>query len=257
MLLKNKTAVIFAATGAIGSAVARRMASDGARLHLSGRSEAPLAALADELGASHQVVDATDAAAIDEHLARVARDAGGIDITFDAIGPRAADVGYGLRCVDLTGEDFLRTIALIAGSQFLVARSVARHMSARRSGAIITLSASLSGQFVPFMAGITAACSAVEGMTRSLAAELGPHGVRVNCLRAGGLPETRTIQETLAAISRTTGAPLDDARGSTNLRRRALTVQEIAAMVSFVGSDLASGVTGQILNVCGGTVVSR
>ncbi len=109
-----------------------------------------------------------------------------------------------------------------------------------------------------FMAGITAACGATEAMTRSLAAELGPYGVRVNCVRAGGMPFTRTIRETVAAIARTTGVAANDPGSSpANALNRPLTVDETAAMVAFVASDLASGVTGQVLNVCAGSVVSR
>jgi 3-oxoacyl-[acyl-carrier protein] reductase len=106
------------------------------------------------------------------------------------------------------------------------------------------------------MAGISAACAATEGLTRSLAAELGPAGVRVNCVRAGGMAETRTIRETQAAITRTTSVfPAEG--GGANLLGRPLRLAEMAGMVTFAASDLAGGVTGQILDVCAGAVVSR
>jgi len=63
---------------------------------------------------------------------------------------------------------------LIVGSQFLTARAAARHMVPRGRGAIVFLSASLTGQFIPYMSGITAACGAVEALSRTLATELAP-----------------------------------------------------------------------------------
>lgn len=255
MSLKGKTVVVVGASGAVGQAVARRAAAGGARLHLVGRTESSLARLAAELEARHHVADATDEASVERVLRHVVEETDGVDLTFCAVGPRPDALGYGLPATTLTGAQFQETLAVVAGAQFLVARAAARHMVPRGRGAIVTLSASLSGQFVPFMAGITAACSAVEGMTRSLAAEVGPAGVRVVCVRAGGMPSTRTIQETTAAIGRTVGAPIEPPAGT--LRRRPLVPEEVAAAVVFLGSDEASGIAGQVVNVCGGSVVSR
>src|SRR4029450_8693468 len=118
-----------------------------------------------------------------------------------AIGPRAALAGYATPSTRLPVDTFLLPLTLIVGSQFLTARVAARRMAAQGRGPIVTLSASLSGGFVPFMAGITAACGAVEAMTRSLAAEFGPDGVRLDCVRAGGMPETRTIRQALSLMA--------------------------------------------------------
>ncbi len=255
MLLQEKTVVVVGASGAIGQAVARRAAAEGARLHLVGRSESPLVRLAAELRARHHLADATDEAAVERALRAVVEETDRLDLSFCAVGPRADAHGYGLPATTLTGAQFQQTIAVVAGAQFLVARAAARHMVPRGRGAIVTLSASLSGQFVPFMAGITAACSAIEGLTRSLAAELGPRGVRVVCARAGGMPSTRTIQETTAAIARTVGAPIEPPSGT--LRRRPLVPEEVAAAVVWLGCDEASGIDGQVINVCGGSIVSR
>lgn len=255
MLLEDKNAWVVGATGAIGEAVARRLAEEGATLHLFARSEGPLFALAKELGARARALDATNESAVDAAFGEALEASGCPDLVFTAVGPRADEHGYGRPVDALHGADVLRTLEVVAVSQFLVARAAARPMTARGRGAIVTLSATLSAQFVPLMSGITAACSAVEGLTRSLAAELGPRGVRVNCVRAGGIPDTRTIRETFAAIARTTG--MTDGGGSTNLLRRPLDRAELAHVVAWLGSDRASGIDGQIINVCHGSVVSR
>src|SRR5829696_7745930 len=92
MLLENKTAVIYAAGGAIGGAVARAFAREGARLFLTGRNVAKVDAVADEIVAAGGVaeaahVDALDEKAVEAHLNTVAERAGGVDVSFNAIGP--------------------------------------------------------------------------------------------------------------------------------------------------------------------------
>ena len=95
LLLEDKTAVIYAAGGAIGGAVARAFAREGARLFLTGREVAKLDALSKEIVAAGGVaeaaqVDALDENAVAEHLDTVVERAGGVDISFNAIGPGPA-----------------------------------------------------------------------------------------------------------------------------------------------------------------------
>lgn len=257
-LLQDKTALVFAASGAVGSAVARRFAAEGARVHLSARDGAALDRLGAELGAPWRVVDATDEAQVEAYVDEIAGEAGGIDVVFNAIGLRPGRSNYATPATTLPFDDFLLPLRTIAGSQFLTARAAARRMVPQRRGAIVLLSASLSGKFVPFMSGIAATCGAVEATTRTLAAEFGPAGVRVNCVRAGGMPETRTIRETLANMARTTGASPEAAGRPTtdNALARPVSVAETAATVAFVASDAASGIAGQVVNVCAGAIVS-
>jgi NAD(P)-dependent dehydrogenase (short-subunit alcohol dehydrogenase family) len=133
------------------------------------------------------------------------------------------------------------------GSQFLTAREAARVMAP--GGAILTLSATLSGSAFAYMAGISAACGAVEVMTQALAAEYGPRGIRVNCVRGSAMPETRTIRDTGAGQ-----AALRDAQMAMSLPLlcRPITVEETAKAAVFLASDLASGLTAQMVTVCAG-----
>ncbi len=263
MMLQNKHALILGAGGAIGSAVARRLTAEGAHVFLAGRTESVLESLAAELDAPWERVDSTDEAAVSAWVGRVAREAGGIDVMFNAIGPRPIDADYATPSTTIPYGRFTLPLNVIVGSQFLTARAVARHMVPRGRGSIVFLSASLTGQFIPFMSGITAACGAVEALSRTLATEFGPAGVRVNCVRAGGMPETRTIAETTAnmaaTMAATMGVQTDEAAHSTatNVLRRPLRLEETAATVAWVASDLASGVAGQVVNVCAGAIVSR
>ena len=125
-------------------------------------------------------------------------------------------------------------------------------MARSGGGAVVTLSATLSGMTAPFMAGISAACGAVEAMTRSLAGEFGRAGVRVNCVRGSRMPETRTIQETGAGLIGLTGELPNMALPPLG---RPISAEDTAKAAAFLASDHASGLTGQVVTVCGGVFV--
>ncbi|MEO1339367.1 MAG: SDR family oxidoreductase, partial [Myxococcota bacterium] len=194
--------------------------------------------------------DATDPASVQQCVDKVYAQAGQIDVTFNGIGGRPSALGYPARSTETTLDDFLIPLHKIVGSQFLTAREVAKKMMVSKEGAIITLSATLSGGTFAYMAGITAACGAVESMTNALAGEFGPHGVRVNCVRGSAMPETRTIQETgmrqaeLRAQEEMTFAvpPLG----------RPVSVADTANTAVFLASDLAAMLTAQMVTVCAG-----
>ena len=143
MLLQQKTALVFAATGAIGSAVARQFATQGARVYISGRNEETLKRLGKEINAPWQVVDATDEGQVSEYIDRVVGATGEVDIVFNAIGLRAGAAHYATPSTSIEFAKFLLPLQVIVGSQFLTARAAARHMIPKRRGVIITLSASL------------------------------------------------------------------------------------------------------------------
>ena len=247
MLLRERHALIHAATGAISQGVAREMASQGAHVHLTALRPGEIEPFAAEIGAASLApLDATDPAAVRERTEAVARDHG-LHIVFNGIGGRPARLGYPARSDDTPLGDFLIPLNRIVGSQFLTAREAARIMAP--GGAIVILSATLSGSGFAYMAGISAACGAVEVMTQSLAGEYGSRGIRVNCIRGSGMPETRTIRETSAGHAALRGAPL--APGMPPLGRP-VTVADTARAAVFLASDLASGMTAQMITVCAG-----
>ena len=91
MLLKDKSAVVCAATGAIGSAVARRLRAEAAVVHISGRNETSLRQLGTEIGASWDRVDATDEGHVQVYYDRLSAEGSSPDIVFNAVGPRAVE----------------------------------------------------------------------------------------------------------------------------------------------------------------------
>jgi NAD(P)-dependent dehydrogenase (short-subunit alcohol dehydrogenase family) len=233
------------------------MATLGATVYVSGRRREALDALAQDIavagGEVHvDVVDALDDLAVQEYVNAAAKKSGHIDVVFNGIGGRPAELGYPARATETSLSDFMTPLQRIVTSQFITARAAAKHMMAQKSGSIVTLSATLSGGAFAYMTGISAACGAIEVMTKSMAGEFGPANVRVNCVRASAMPETRTIQETGAGQARLRGAPPQFPAPPLG---RPTTVKDTAGAAAFLASDAANGMTGQTITVCGGQFV--
>jgi len=260
-MLKDKVAVIYGAGGAIGAAVARAYAREGANLFLTGRRLPPVEAVAKDIvaaGGSSEAaeVDALDEQAVDKHLESVIDRAGRIDISFNAVGiPNTKILGVPL--VDLDVEQFLLPIAIYAKSYFMTARMAARRMVANRSGVIMTVTALHSRTGIPLVGGYGPAMAAKEALTRDLSAELAPHGIRVVGLRPQAMPETPTIKDAFeprAMASGMTWEQWQEFLASKTHARRLMSLDELAQMAVFMASDRASGMTGTIVNLTMGSL---
>lgn len=263
MELTNKVALVFAATGDVAHEVAKTFALHGAIVYLSGRDLEKTKKISDAINAdggntyAHNV-DATNENEVAVYVNNVFKEAGRIDIVFNGIGITPTEGNYGTPFVAMAYDKFLLPVNIHVGSQFLTAKTVAPYMMQAKSGVILTLSASIGKEARPFMAGISTACAAIEGMTRVLAAEMGMSNVRVICLRGGAMFETRTIQNTMAANAKTAGMPVEvfgDLIKQSALLKRAPTVKEVANVAAFLVSDRASAMTGQVINVSAGLVL--
>jgi Enoyl-(Acyl carrier protein) reductase len=141
MLLEHKKAVIYGAGGAIGGAVARAFAREGATVFLAGRTRAPVEAIAREIAAAGGVaeaaaVDALDETAVEQHIDEVATRADGIDILFNAIG---MDDVQGRLLVDMSAEEVAQPVIKATRTQFLTARAAARRILQQGSGVILSV----------------------------------------------------------------------------------------------------------------------
>jgi NAD(P)-dependent dehydrogenase (short-subunit alcohol dehydrogenase family) len=260
MLLKNKVAVIYGAGGAIGSAVARAFAREGARLFLAGRLQSPVEAVAEEIAsaggsAEAALVDALDEQVVDQHLQFVIDKAGRVDISFNAIGIPNPKIRVPL--VELDVEQFSLPIATYTRSYFLTARLAARRMIASRSGVIMTVTSTPSRTGTPLVGGGGPAMAAVEALTRGLSAELAPQGIRVVGLRPQGMPETVRIKEAFASYAKASGMTWEQFQellASRTHTRRLSTLAEMANLAAFMASGRASGMTGTIVNLTMGSL---
>lgn len=260
-MLEGKHAVIFAAYGAVSSAVAKRLAKLGATVHLAGRDKVKLQLLANEIKALQGkstigVVDALEESSINQYIEDIAAQQP-IDFAFNGIGPRAAAASYGTFSTDLSYEKFMLSLETVVGSQFLTAKALAPHLAKSEAGSLILLSSTLRTSFIPMMAGITAACGAVEALTQVLAAEFGSMGTRVNCVRPTAMPNTRTIRETNEQIQKTIGQNTGGGGSSTSgVLKREITTADTAGVVAYLCSPFSEPISGQVFNVCGGQFLS-
>jgi 3-oxoacyl-[acyl-carrier protein] reductase len=253
MLLKDKVAMIHGAGGAVGGAVARAFAREGAKLFLCGRNLSPVKAVAKDIvakggDAEATEVDALDEDAVERHAADTSRKAGRIDVVLNAVGFK---VVQGVPLLDIKREDFVSPINTWTATQFLTARAAARYMVAKRSGVILTLSASPARLAVASTAGFGVACAAIEALSRTLAAELGPHGVRVICIRPHRISDTLGPDPDFP-MKREEFRTLIE---SMTLLKRLPSLTDVANTAAFLASDQAAAMSGTVANLtCGMSV---
>jgi 3-oxoacyl-[acyl-carrier protein] reductase len=258
MLLENKNVIVYGGGGAVGGAVARAMARDGATVFLAGRTLARVRAVAAEIsaegGTAHAaLLDGLDEQAIARHVADVAAAAGRIDVLFNAIGME--DV-QGTPLLDMAADDFMHPVITAARTQFLTARAVARHMTRQRSGVIMSITAEPTP--AANMGGFMAACAAVEALWRGLACELGPFGIRLVIVRSAGSPDTPGVQEATRLHAATAGLSPSEYQatmGSGTLMNRLPLLAEVANAATLLASDRASAMTAVLANVTCGSFV--
>lgn len=247
VLLENKNAIVYGAAGAIGGAVARAYAQAGARVFLAGRTLARLDEVAADIRAqggtaSTAQVDALDKAAVDAHASLVAQTAGSIDVSFNAVG---VEVVQNVPLTEIGLDDFLAPFAGICRTNFLTATAAARHMTAQGSGVIVTLTASSAKETRHQMGGFSLANASVEALTRTLAGEIGRHGVRVAGIRSNFTPETYpgVTDQDLQPLLRDT------------LLGRLPRLAELAATAVYLASDAAGAMTGAMVNLTCGAII--
>jgi 3-oxoacyl-[acyl-carrier protein] reductase len=244
--LENKNAVVYGAAGAIGGAVARAFARDGARVFLAGRTRETLDVVAEEISAAGgtadtAVVDASDQASVAAHADHMVATAGSIDISFNATSYRTVQ---NIPLIDMSLEDFMAPSTGAFRTHFITATTAARHMSAQGSGVIVLLSATSALESRHQMGGFNLACAGIEALTRSLAGEVGRHGVRVVALRPNFTPETIP------------GVTDDDAPENVRdtLLGRLPRLSEVAGTAVYLASDAAGAMTGAVVNLSCGAV---
>ncbi|MBY6127219.1 SDR family oxidoreductase [Qipengyuania aquimaris] len=240
--LEGKTALVTGAARGLGLAIAQALADCGASVWINGRDKAALLDAAARIGAHARPLafDITEEAACERAFARIAEE--GLDILVNNVGQRDR------RSFEEIGrEDMARLLDANLVAPFDLARRAAPLLRASPQGRIINIT-SIASEIARGDASYTASKAALDGVTRSLAAELGPDGITVNAV-APGFVLTEANDEWF------TGTPEIAAhlQRRTSLGRWA-SPEEIAGPVAFLASDAASYITGHTLIVDGGYV---
>lgn len=265
LLLEDKVAVIYGGGGAIGGAVARVFAREGARLYLAGRTLRRLDEVARDIAdaggeAETAELDVFDERAVEEHADAVAAKTGGIDIALNAV---SVMHDQGTTLADLSVEEFMRPIDGFLRALFITSKAVARHMGGERPGVILTLSEPGSKLAVGGILGHAASAAAKEAFARVLAAELAPRDIRVVGIRphavvdapAAGSYTKDLFTAGAAASGQTVQEFLEEGLAQGTLLKRLPTLSAVAETAAFLASDRAGTITGTIANLSGGALV--
>jgi len=244
--LRGKKVLVTGGATGLGFAIAGAFAEQGSLVLIVGRNEERLKVATERLGENVRYV-AFDLNNIDRlaELAGLARDAiGEIDVLVNNAG-----IHLKKDALAVSNHEFQQVVLTNQTAVFALTREVGRSMVARRTGNIIMLSSMASQYGIPKVMGYTAAKAAVEGMTRALAVEWSPFGVRVNCIAPGFI---------LTAMS---SKALDDdpERMHRVLARTPLgrlgEPSDVANAALFLASAQSKYLTGVVLPVDGGNAI--
>lgn len=257
MLLQGRTAIVYGGGGAVGGAVARAFAREGAHVFLAGRTGGKMEPVADDIRgtggrAEITIVDATDKDAVEAHLQTVVDKAGPVKAMFNGSG--WADT-QGQVLTEMTFERFFDVTEVALRNWFVTGTAVARHMAENGGGSIVGITANAGTQAFSHTGGFGVACAAVQHFLRLLAVENGPMGVRVNWVRSPGSPDAPGVRNAWQLRADEWGMSFEEVHtlfAKDTPLRRVTALAEIANAALFLASDLSAGMTATMLNATGG-----
>ena len=244
--LHRRRALVTGGGAGIGAGIAQALAAAGADVRIAD---------ANPLTAADYIVDIGDDDALAEMFAQLDRDLGGLDILVNNVGI-AGETGP---VEDLDPDSFDRCLKVNVGGTFRVTRHAVPRLRASGAGCVVNISSTAGHLAYPMRSAYSASKWAVEGLTRTWAAELGAAGIRVNCVAPGTVSGDR-MDAVIAAEAAATGTTIASVRRGYVEQVSMRTLVEpadIAAMVVFLSSDAARLVNGQVVSVDGHTETLR
>jgi len=243
---ENKTAVITGGASGIGLAITKKFIDNGIRCILIGRDEKRLKDACCNLGDLAHCIkcDISILSKLPDLVKDISQRFGKIDILVNNAG-----IHLKKPFSEVTDEEYQKIILTNQVAVFSLSREVAKTMVAEKKGSIINISSMASQYGIPHVIAYTASKSAVEGMTRAMAVELSPLGIRVNCIAPGFI---KTEMSSRALLN-------DPERGRKVHSRTPLgrlgVAEEVADAVFFLASEASSYITGVVLPVDGGNSI--
>lgn len=244
--LSGKIILVTGGGSGLGLAIAKAVTAAGAKVIITGRREDVLRDACSQLGgkAAYRVFDLARLDQLPAMIAGIESAEGPLDVLVNNAG-----INMKKDILEVTDEEFQTIVQVNQTAVFALTREVARKMAERKKGSIIMISSMAAKYGIPKVVAYTAAKSAVEGMTRSMAVDLSPRGIRVNCI-APGFIETAMSAKALNN---------DPERKNKVLARTPMGYlgqpEDVGLAAVYLASDAAGYVTGAILPVDGGNSI--
>ena len=243
--MNAKTAIVTGGNSGLGFATAKKLCDNGIKTYIIGRSKDKTEEACAEIGSNAipVIFDLNNLDGIPAMIAELTKDAP-IDILVNNAG-----INLKKEFADVTDEDFLSIIHTNLLSVFAVSREVVKNMKEHKNGSIVNISSMASQYGIPKVIAYTASKGAIEAMTRAMAVELAPFGIRVNCI-APGFIKTKMSAKALDS---------DPERKNKVLGRTPMGFlgepDDIADAAYFYGTAESKYVTGTVLPVDGGNSI--
>ncbi|NCD71004.1 SDR family NAD(P)-dependent oxidoreductase [Mucilaginibacter agri] len=242
----TKIAIVTGGASGLGLATATTFVNNGIKTIIIGRDEKKLQDAATKLGSLcvYKVCDLSNLSLIPGLVNGIVNDFGVPDILVNNAG-----INMKKPFVEVSDQDFQSIIQTNLTSVFVLSREVVKQMTTVGSGSIVNISSMASQYGIPYVIAYTATKSAIEGMTRAMATELSPQGIRVNCVAPGFIATDMSAK----ALDN------DPARKQKVLSRTPMgklgNPEDVAEAVLYLASDAAKYVTGVVLPIDGGNSV--
>ncbi len=244
--LSGKVVLITGGGTGLGLGIAECLVAAGAQVVITGRRVEPLAEACQRLGgrASYQVMDVTAKDQLPQVVAQITDRVGPIDVLVNNAG-----INKKISSLEMSDQDFASIVDTNLNSVFALTREVAKQMLPRGQGSIIMISSMAALYGLANVAAYGASKAAIAGMTRILASEYSPQGVRVNSI-APGFIDTPMLRKAIEG---------DEARRQKILGRTPMnrfgSAEDIGWAAVFLASDQAKFITGTLLPVDGGNSI--
>ncbi|HTJ48095.1 MAG TPA: SDR family oxidoreductase [Cyclobacteriaceae bacterium] len=242
----NKIALVTGGSSGLGLAISKKFTENNIHTIIIGRNEIKLQEAAKELGKNCQYIacDVSDLNKTPLLVKKIIDEHGRIDILVNNAG-----INLKKPIADVTDAEFQQIMMTNVNSVFSMSREVSRSMVANKSGSIINISSMAAQYGLPYVIAYTASKSAIEGMTRAMAVELSPEGLRINCIAPGFIA-------TNMSATALNGDPQRKAKVLSRTPMGKLGMPEdIANMAYFLGMDESKYMTGTIIPVDGGNSI--
>jgi len=255
MKLENRVAAITGGTAGIGRAIAEAYLAEGAKVTIMARNAEKAAAMLKEIGAGDRLVfcqgDATSQDDLEAFVDKTVETFGQVDVLVN----NAGGAGDLQPIVDLSDEAFDLAMKWNVYSTFWATRRALKNMLPNKWGRVINISSVEGKNGTPVLTAYVAAKHAVNGMTKSIAREVGTEGVTVNAI-CPGLILTDIIKDSGPATAAAMGISFDEMVAmfvSESAIKRPNKVEEVAAVAVLLASEAGAGITGALISVDGGT----